>query len=54
MRIPKEVSAYMSKIGSKGGRNGKGIKKVKAGRLGGLASVEARRKKALAKSSKPV
>jgi hypothetical protein len=54
VKIPKEVSDYMRKIGSKGGKNGRGVAKKKAGRLGGLASVKARREKALAKSSKPL
>jgi hypothetical protein len=29
MRIPKEVSEYMRKIGSKGGKNGKGSSKTR-------------------------
>jgi hypothetical protein len=54
MKIPKEVSDYMSKIGSKGGKNGRGIKKRKAGALGGIASGKVRAKKALANQTKPL
>jgi hypothetical protein len=50
MKIPKEVSDYLRKIGAKGGKSGRGIKKQKAGSLGGIASGEARRRKALDKS----
>jgi hypothetical protein len=53
MRIPKQVSAYMAKIGARGGKNGRGTKKKNAGKLGGLASGEVRRKKALAKTKQP-
>lgn len=54
MRIPKEVSEYMAKIGARGGKNGRGTKKKNAGKLGGLASGEARRRKALANRTKPL
>lgn len=49
-RVPKSVSAYMASIGRKGGKNGRGAKKRKAGSLGGLASAEARRKRTLEKA----
>jgi hypothetical protein len=41
----------MAAIGAKGGKNGRGIKKRKAGALGGIASGKARAaKKALEKA----
>jgi hypothetical protein len=52
-KVPSAVSAYLAKIGAKGGRNGVGVKKKKAGALGGKKSGEVRRKKALAKSNQP-
>jgi hypothetical protein len=53
-KVPPAVSAYMAKIGAKGGRSGKGVKKREAAILGGRASGEARRRKALDKRTKPV
>ena len=46
-RVNKTVSKYMARIGSKGGKSGKGRDPeqcAKAGRLGGLKKAENRRK----------
>lgn len=48
-RVPEEVSAYMAKIGAKGGKNGAGKRKVRTkeqARAAGIASGAARRRKA--------
>jgi hypothetical protein len=49
--VPKSVRAYMAAIGRKGGRNGKGAAKKKAGALGGIASGKARAAKAALKKA---
>ena len=41
-KVPPAVSDYMAKIGARGGKNGRGAKKKKAGSLGGIASGKAR------------
>ena len=50
-KVPTAVSDYLRKIGKRGGKNGRGVKKQKAGALGGIASGKARAaKKALEKA----